>query len=310
MNNLQTRKAQIEKEIAETREYINSLGDTPQDDIRWEREMRYCSRLRTELLEINNKIVQAKNDDTTLNVAITPEETTPESVEEVAIEEELQSSDAEHVIAQLEKSMAQTKRNLAHTEALYQLLKESLAAPAITQPIDEPAPQNPVMRAYNGLMAQVKHMPQYSEDSFRMLSNQPSLIQVEFKGMANPHTVMLDVVEYGNGEIFYQLEKELLDTNERSDLFKTDEESLAIKYIQRELGRSSRKPPKGTADTYRKLLPEIKQARLSGEVDATDMEYYADRISALNEAGGITEKQLNKLNRYMDELTANWIAEK
>lgn len=60
MENLQTRKAQLEKEIAETREYINSLGDTPQDDIRWEREMRYCSKLRTELMEINNKIAKAE----------------------------------------------------------------------------------------------------------------------------------------------------------------------------------------------------------------------------------------------------------
>lgn len=318
MNNLQTRKEQIEKEIAETREYINSLGDTPQDDIRWEREMRHCSRLRTELLEINNKIVQAKNDDTTLNVAITPEATTPEPVEEVATEVELPAeapaNDAQMVMAQLEKSMAQTKRNLAHTEALYNLLKEALSTPVaeaepITQPIDEPAPQNPVVRAYNGLMAQVKHMPQYSEDSFRMLSNQPSLIQVEFRGVANAYTIMLDVMAYGNGDIYYQLEKELLDTNSYIDLFKTDDENLALKYIQKELGTISMRPSE-SKDSYRKLLPELKQVCFSGEVDATDMACYADRISALNEAGKITEKQLDKLNRYMDELTTNWIAEK
>lgn len=318
MNNLQTRKESIEKEIAETREYINSLGDTPQDDIRWEREMRYCSRLRTELLEINNKIAKAEKATTTSNVATTPEAITPEPVEEVATEVELPAeapaNDAQMVMAQIEKSMAQTKRNLAHTEALYNLLKEALSTPVaeaepITQPIDEPAPQNPVMRAYTALMAQVKHMPQYNEDSFKMLSNQPSLVQVEFRGVANAHTILLDVMEYGNGDIYYQLEKELLDTSTYSALFKTDDKNLALKYIQKEISTISMRPSE-SKDSYRKLLPELKQARLSGEVDATDMEYYADRISALNEAGKITEKQLDKLNRYMDELTDNWIAEK
>ena len=80
MNNLQTRKAQIEKEIAETREYINSLGNTPQDDIRWEREMRYCSRLRTELLEINNKIAKAELDAYHPTIATT-EEPAPEEAD-------------------------------------------------------------------------------------------------------------------------------------------------------------------------------------------------------------------------------------
>lgn len=312
MNNLQTRKAQLEKEIAETREYISSLGNTPEDDMRWEREMRYCSRLRTELFEINNEIAKAEKATAASNVATTPEATAPEPVEEVATEVELPAeapaNDAQMVMTQLEKSMAQTKRNLAHTEALYQLLKESIAAPAITQSIDEPTPQNPVMRAYTALMAQVKHMPQYNADSFKMLSNQPSLIQVEFRGVANAHTILLDVMEYGNGDISYQLEKELLDTNSHTGLFKTDDENLALKYIQKEIGTVSMKQSK-SKDSYRKLLPELKQVCFSGEVDAVDMECYADRISALNEAGKITEKQLDKLNRYMDELTANWIAE-
>lgn len=223
----------------------------------------------------------------------------------------------EHVMAQLEKSMAETKRNLAHTEALYQLLKESLAAPApvITQPTAkeeqsaEP-PQTPVMRAYTALMAQVKQLDSFDNESLRVLSNQPSLMQVEFKGMANSHTVMLDVMEYGNGEISYQLEKELLDTNTYSDLFKTDDKLLAFNYIQQELNRGPFKKPKAAPDNYRKLLPELKRVCFSGEVDSVDMEYFADRISALDEAGELTEKQLDKLNRYMDELTNNWIADK
>ena len=321
MNYLQTRKAQIEEEIAETREYINSLGDTPQDDIRWEREMRHCSRLRTELLEINNKIARvakAEKTTTTSNTEITPEETTPEPVEEVATEVELPAeapaNDAQMVMAQLEESMAETKRNVAHTEALYNLLKETLSTPvAEAKPITErPAKplKSPAMRAFNGLMAQVNGIPQYNKESLTPVTNQPALIQVEFKGAENPHLIMLDVFEQGDGTIIYQLEKRLVDTDEYSGLLRTDDELLALNYLQRELRKGSWQPEKEAADSYRKLLPEIKQVCLAGEVDAVDMECYADRISALNEAGKITEKQLDKLNRYMDELTANWIAEK
>lgn len=317
MNNLQTRKAQIEKEIAETREYINSLGDTPQDDIRWEREMRYCSRLRTELLEINNKIVQAKNDDTTLNVATTPEATAPEPVEEVATEAELPAeapaNDAQMVMAQLEESMAETKHNVAHTEALYNLLKETLSTPvAEAKPITErPAKplKSPAMRAFDGLMAQVNGIPQYNKESLTPVTNQPALIQVEFKGAENPHLIMLDVFEQGDGTIIYQLEKRLVDTDEYSGLLRTDDELLALKYLQRELRKGSWQPEKEAADSYRKLLPELKQVCLAGEVDAVDMAHYSDRIDKLNQAGELTEKQLDKLNRYMEELDTNWIAE-
>ena len=321
MNNLQTRKAQIEKEIAETREYINSLGSTTQDDIRWEREMRHTSRLRTELLEINNEIAKAEKATAASNVAITPEATTPEPVEEVATEVETEVelpaeapvNDAQMVMAQLEKSMAQTKRNLAHTEALYNLLKETLSTPvAEAKPITErPAKplKSPAMRAFNGLMAQVNGIPQYNKESLTPVTNQPALIQVEFKGAENPHLIMLDVFEQGDGTIIYQLEKRLVDTDEYSGLLRTDDELMALNYLQRELRKGSWQPEKEAADSYRKLLPELKQVCLAGEVDATDMECYADRISALNEAGKITEKQLNKLNRYMDELTDNWIAE-
>ena len=306
MNNLQTRKAQIEKEIAETREYINSLGNTPQDDIRWEREMRHCSRLRTELLEINNKIAKAKKATTTSNVAITPE-----AVEETTVE--APANDAQMVMAQLEKGMAETKRNLAHTDALYQQLKEALSTPApVAKPITErPAKplKSPAMRAFNGLMAQVNGIPQYNKESLTPVTNQPALIQVEFKGAENPHLIMLDVFEQGDGTIIYQLEKRLVDTDEYSGLLRTDDELLALNYLQRELRKGSWQPEKEAADSYRKLLPELKQVCLAGEVDAVDMAHYSDRIDKLNQAGELTEKQLDKLNRYMDELTDNCIAE-
>ena len=219
----------------------------------------------------------------------------------------------QQIMEQIKKSMAETKQSIERTEALYLLLKQAVSTPVAEEPIPELVVEpigNPAQRAFNGLMAQVKHMPQYNEDSFKMLSfkmlsNQPSLMQVEFRGVANAHTILLDIMEYGNGEIFYQLEKELLDTSTYSALFKTDDKNLALKYIQKEMSTVSMRPSK-SKDSYGKLLPELKQARFSSEVDAVDMECYADRISALNEAGKITEKQLDKLNRLMKELELNW----
>ena len=317
MNYLQTKKESIEKEIAELRSEMNHLGDTPEDDRRYERKMRLSSILRTELSDIDDQIARAEKATAASNVAITPEATTPEPVEEVVTEVELPAeapaNDAQMVMAQLEESMAETKRNVAHTEALYQQLKEALGTPvAEAKPITErPAKplKSPAMRAFNGLMAQVNGIPQYNKESLTPVTNQPALIQVEFKGAENPHLIMLDVFEQGDGTIIYQLEKRLVDTDEYSGLLRTDDELLALNYLQRELRKGSWQPEKEAADSYRKLLPELKQVCLAGEVDAVDMAHYSDRIDKLNQAGEITEKQLDKLNRYMEELDTNWIAE-
>ena len=116
---------------------------------------------------------------------------------------------------------------------------------------------------------------------------------------------MLDVFEQGDGTIIYQLEKRLVDTDEYSGLLRTDDELLALNYLQRELRKGSWQPEKEAADSYRKLLPELKQVCLAGEADATGLEYYADRIAELNESGGVTEKQLDKLNALMEKLEAS-----
>lgn len=320
MNNLQILKAQIEAEITKTEEWVKKLNRSEASDYTIENERGFLSGLQTALQLIRNQIAQAEADAYHPTIATT-EEPAPESVEEVATEvvtevelpAEAPANDAQMVMAQLEKSMAETKHNLAHTEALYNLLKETLSTPvAEAKPITErPAKplKSPAMRAFNGLMAQVNGIPQYNKESLTPVTNQPALIQVEFKGAENPHLIMLDVFEQGDGTIIYQLEKRLVDTDEYSGLLRTDDELLALNYLQRELRKGSWQPEKEAADSYRKLLPELKQVCLAGELDAVDMECYADRISALNEAGKITEKQLDKLNRYMDELTANWIAE-
>jgi len=216
----------------------------------------------------------------------------------------------EHVMAQLEKSMAETKHNLAHTEALYQQLKEALGTPAeeskpTTELVIEPL-LSPVERALNGLMAQVKELPKYKEESFTMLSNQPHTIMVEFKGIQNPHWLELSIRENVDGEITYHLEKRLTSSDIYSGLFQTDEELLAFKYIRKEAIMA--KQLSHTANSYRKLLPELKQVCLSGELDASGLEYYANRITELNESGAITEKQLDKLNALMEKLEASCFA--
>lgn len=321
MNNLQILKAQIEAEITKTEEWVKKLNRSEASDYTIENERGFLSGLQTALQLIRNQIAQAEADAYHPTIATTeepaPEATTPEPVEEVATEVELPAeapaNDAQMVMAQLEKSMAETKHNLAHTEALYNLLKETLSTPvAEAKPITErPAKplKSPAMRAFNGLTAQVNGIPQYNKESLTPVTNQPALIQVEFKGAENPHLIILDVFEQGDGTIIYQLEKRLVDTDEYSGLLRTDDELLALNYLQRELRKGSWQPEKEAADSYRKLLPELKQVCLAGEVDAVDMAHYSDRIDKLNQAGELTEKQLDKLNRYMEELDINWIAE-
>ena len=60
MNYLQTKKESIEKEIAELRSEMNHLGDTPEDDRRYERKMRLSSILRTELSDIDDQIARVE----------------------------------------------------------------------------------------------------------------------------------------------------------------------------------------------------------------------------------------------------------
>ena len=325
MNNLQILKAQIEEEVAKAEKFARTLWRSEASDSEVENAMGQLGGLRTALQLIRNQIAQAELDAYHPTIVTTeepaPEATTPEPVEEVATEVETEvelpaeapANDAQMVMAQLEKSMAEIKNNLAHTEALYNLLKETLSTPvAEAKPITErPAKplKSPAMRAFNGLMAQVNGIPQYNKESLTPVTNQPALIQVEFKGAENPHLIMLDVFEQGDGTIIYQLEKRLVDTDEYSGLLRTDDELLALNYLQRELRKGSWQPEKEAADSYRKLLPELKQVCLTGEVDAVDMAHYSDRIDKLNQAGELTEKQLDKLNRYMEELDTNWIAE-
>jgi hypothetical protein len=217
----------------------------------------------------------------------------------------------QQIMEQIEKSMAETKQTLAHTEALYQLLKESIVTPVEEAPIAEPIIDqsvepllNPVERALNGLMSQVKELPKYKEESFTVVSNQPHTIAVEFKGVENPHWLELSIRENAAGEITYHLEKRLTNSDGYSGLFQTDEELLAFKYIRKEVSAHAWQPNSG--NSYRKLLPELKQVCLTGELDATGLAYYADRIAELNESGGVNDKQLDKLNALMEELELNW----
>ena len=211
------------------------------------------------------------------------------------------------IMEQIEKSMAETKRGIEHTEALYLLLKQAVSTPVAEEPIPELVVEpigNPAQTAFNGLMNQVKELPQYRKHSLMVVSQQPHYVQAKFKGISNPNWVTLDVMEKG-GAVHYRLEKCMVDTDTYSDLMDTDEELLAFNYIQKELKRGSLQPIKGK-DNYRKLLPELKQVCFSGEADATDLAAYTDRIDKLNESGELTEKQLNKLNRLMEELELNW----
>ena len=213
----------------------------------------------------------------------------------------------EQVMAQIEKSMAETKRSLELTEALYLLLKQAVSTPVAEEPITELVVEplsNPAQTAFNGLMNQVKELPQYRKHSLMVVSQQPHYVQAEFKGISNPNWVTLDVMEKGDA-IHYRLEKRMVNTATYSALLDTDEELLAFKYIQKELKHGSLQPFKGR-DNYRKLLPELKQVCFSGEADTTDLATYTDRIDKLNESGELTHVQLNKLNRLMKELELNW----
>ena len=214
----------------------------------------------------------------------------------------------EQVMAQIEKSMAETKRGIEHTESLYLLLKQAVSTPVAEEPIPELVVEpigNPAQRAFNGLMNQVSRMLHYTNDSLTPVTNQPALVQVELQGLESAHRVMLDVFEQGDGTIIYQLEKRLVSNDEHSGLLRTDEELLALRYLQKELGKGAWKP-KTPKDSYRKLLPELKQVCFSGEADATDLATYTDRIDKLNQAGELTDVQLSKLNRLMKELELNW----
>lgn len=213
----------------------------------------------------------------------------------------------QQIMEQIEKSMAETKQTLEHTEALYLLLKQAVSTPVAEEPIPELVVEpigSPAQRAFDGLMNQVKELPQYRKYSLVVVSQQPHYIQAKFKGISNPNWVTLDVMEKG-GAIHYKLEKCMVNTDTYSALMDTDEELLAFKYIQKELKNGSLQPFKGR-DNYRKLLPELKQVCFSGEADATDLAAYTDRIDKLNESGELTHVQLNKLNRLMKELELNW----
>lgn len=213
----------------------------------------------------------------------------------------------EQVIAQIEKSMAETKRSIEHTEELYLLLKQAVSTPVAEEPITELVVEplsSPAQRAFNGLMNQVKELPQYRKHSLMVVSQQPHYVQAEFKGISNPNWVTLDVMEKG-GTIHYRLEKRMVNTDSYSALLDTDEELLAFNYIQKEIKRGSLQSFKGK-DNYRKLLPELKQVCFSGEANATDLATYTDRIDKLTQSGELTHVQLNKLNRLMKEIELNW----
>ena len=272
MNYLQTAKAQIEEQIEKTREYSTILRrrNSPEFDRKLDDAGALIGGLQTALQIINNQIAQAELDASAQRYAQHAQE---ESEVEV---EEPEAITPEAVVAQEE-------------------------APEVTV---EPLLIG-VERALNSLMAQVKVLPQYKEGTFKVLSHQPYAISIELTGQSNPHWIELDIREDVDGNITYQFEKRLGESDTYSALLDTDAELLAFKYIQKELKQGSLQPFKGM-DNYRKLLPELKRVCFSGEADATDLAVYTDRIDKLNQSGELTEKQLNKLNRLMEELTLNW----
>jgi hypothetical protein len=71
---------------------------------------------------------------------------------------------------------------------------------------------------------------------------------------------------------------------------------------------TTEEPAPEAADSYHKLLPELKQACSADEVNISDLTSYAMRIKTLKQAGELTEKQLDKLNPYMKELEASCFA--
>lgn len=114
MNYLQTKKESIEKEIAELRSEMNHLGDTPEDDRRYERKMRLSSILRTELSDIDDQIARVEKATAASNTEITPEATAPEAVEEaveeVAPEVELHMNNLQILKAQIEEEITKAEK--------------------------------------------------------------------------------------------------------------------------------------------------------------------------------------------------------
>ena len=115
MNYLQTKKESIEKEIAELRSEMNHLGDTPEDDRRYERKMRLSSILRTELSDIEDQIARVeKAAASEATVEITPEATAPEAVEEaveeVAPEVESHTNNLQVLKAQIEEEITKAEK--------------------------------------------------------------------------------------------------------------------------------------------------------------------------------------------------------
>ena len=73
---------------------------------------------------------------------------------------------------------------------------------------------------------------------------------------------------------------------------------------------TTEEPAPEEADSYLKLLPELKQACSSDKVNISDLTSYAMRIDTLEQAGELTDKQRNELNRYKEELRIKWNADK
>jgi len=265
MNNLQILKAQIEEEITKAEKFAKTLWRSEASDSEVENAMGQLGGLRTALQLIRNQIAQAELDAYQSTI-----ETTEEPAPEVTTPEATTPEPVEEV-----------------------------ATEVVVEPIS-----NPAQRAFNGLMNQVKELPQYRKHSLMVISQQPYYVQAEFKGINSPNWVTLDVMEKADA-IHYRLEKRIVNTDTYSDLLDTDEELLAFNYIQKELKRGSLQPIKGK-DNYRKLLPELKQVCFSGEADTTDLAVYTDRIDKLTQAGELTDAQLTKLNRLMKELELNW----
>lgn len=67
---------------------------------------------------------------------------------------------------------------------------------------------------------------------------------------------------------------------------------------------TTEEPAPEEADSYLKLLPELKQACSSDKVNISELTAYAMRIKTLEKARELTDKQRNELNPYMKELEA------
>ena len=59
-------------------------------------------------------------------------------------------------------------------------------------------------------------------------------------------------------------------------------------------------------ETYRELEKELAEVCLMNESDQDSISIYLDRFTALAATGTLSDRQLDRLNGYIEELILNW----